>query len=522
MKKVLIVTSKKLEDTVRSLARAPEGYEVEVWGLPVDVVALLRPRSLASLLKREGELRGRELSEFDFVLVSGMIPGDLSELWDELGVKVFKGTKTLSDFKVLMENLNDLEEHLSPTEPVDEALERYKLKELLADLSFEYEEALVVGALRLPMRSPPAFLAAEVLDNENVEEQLLRASEVADMVIVGSTSTSPDPSKVKELVKLAYKYFDTVGFDSMFSSELKAADVDLYMSLEKSKLEDFKGEKEKTFVVVPGDLSRGFWPTSAEGKVASLVENVKRAEELGLERLLVDPVLSPFPGALESLVALREVSKKVRRPIMVGLSNFVELADFDSPGQLGALTSLAVEAGASLVMVTEHSDKCRGSWAEAKVALTMASAAKRRSSQPKDLGLNLLILKEKRIVREKIEARGRKLEAKDYKFPLEKTVVRIWVEGDKVKAYAEPPGVVVEGDPYLIGKTLIGEGLVKEPSHALYLGWELHKAFLASKLEKSYVQEMPLKFESPKEKLEKVGALRRSGKRLEGKGRPQP
>lgn len=53
----------------------------------------------------------------------------------------------------------------------------------------------------------------------------------------------------------------------------------------------------------------------------------------------------------------------------------------------------------------------------------------------------------------------------------------------------------------MIGKTIIAEGLVKEPSHALYLGWELQKAHLAAKLNKSYVQDEELRFEPPREKL---------------------
>jgi len=509
LRKILLVTSRKLEEAVKEALEPPEGYQVEVWGLPVDVVALLRPKSLLELIKSEAARRGTDVKSFDYIIVSGMVPGDMRELGEALGVPVYKGTKTLADLKTMISNISELESALSPVEPLEEALEELRLIEIAKELDFEYEEVLSVGSLKLPLRAPPSFLAAEVLDNESLEEQLHRASEVADMVIIGSTSTTADPSKIARLVKLAYRYFDTVGIDSMFVSELKAADADLYMSLERSKIDHFKNEKEKAFVVTPGDLGRGHWPTSAEEKVSSLLTNINEAEKRGIEKLIADPVLSPFPYALESIVALRETSKKIKKPLMFGLSNFVELADFDSPGQVGALASLAVEAGASLVMVTEHSDKCRGAWAEAKVSLLMASVAKKRRTHPKDLGLDLLILKEKKIRRERPEVDGYKLEAKDYNFPLEKTIVRIWVDGKAVKAYVRPHGALIEGDPYLIGKTLIGEGFVKEPSHALYLGWELHKAHLAAKLGKSYVQEEPLSFETPREKLEKLNSVRR-------------
>ncbi len=510
--RILIVTSKKLEGVVKSMIETPEGVEAEVLGLPVDVVALLRPKSLKELIKAEAKSRNIDIRKYDAVIVSGMIPGDLSEVGKELGVKVLKGTKTLSDFKTMMKNIDKLIDKMSPSAPLDEALEEYKIKELAESLRISFEPALEIGSLKVPLRSPPAYLAAEVLDSEDVEGQLHRASEVADMVIIGSTSTSPEPSKVSGLLKLAEKYFKTLGFDSMFPSELKAArEADLLLSLEAGKIEKLKDLKDKAFVVVPGDLSKGYWPTRAEEKLESLITNLRKAEEVGYERLVADPVLSPFPNALESLVALRNASMKINKPLMIGISNYVELIDADSPGVVATLVMTSLEAGVSLVMVTEHSHKCRGAWHEAKVAIMMASSAKVRGTLPKDLGLDLLILKEKKLEREKLEE-GELIEASDHDFPLERTVVRIWVD-DRVKAKVEPYGVTVTGDPYLIGKTLIAKGFVKSPSHALYLGWELHKAYLAWKLEKSYVQERPLKFEHPREKLEKVKEfLRRDGR----------
>lgn len=440
MKRVLVVTSKRLESAVKAMLKPPEGYSVEVWGLPVDVVALLRPRSLKELLRLEERKRGTPLSSFDYVLVSGAIPGDLSEVGEGLGAKIYKGTKTLSDFEVMIKNLNAVEKYLSPSEPLDEVLSELKLKELREFIeTYVPEEYVVVGGLKVPLRPPPALLAAEVLDNEDVESQLLKASEVADMVIVGSTSTSPDPEKARRLVELARRYFHTVGFDSMFVKEMKAVDADLILSLERSKLEELEPSDDKAFVVIPGDVKRNYWPNNAEEKVESLLSNLKVAQERGFEKVIVDPVLSPFPHTLESFVALREISKKVKAPIMLGLSNFVELVDADSPGQLAALTSLALEGGASLLMVTEHSDKCKGAWSEAKAAAIMTSYALYKSTLPKDLGLDLLILKEKRIRREKVSVENkREIEVRDVKFKLENTVVRIWVEGDEVRASVEP------------------------------------------------------------------------------------
>ena len=100
---------------------------------------------------------------------------------------------------------------------------------------------------------------------------------------------------------------------------------------------------------------------------------------------------------------------------------------------------------------------------------------------------------------------------------MEPSIVRIWVEGDQVYAKCKKGKEVVtyKGHPYLIGKSLVMEGWVNEPSHALYLGWELYKAYIASKLEKSYIQERELNCEHPREKWKKVKERASHGKELE-------
>ncbi len=515
--KLLVVTSKRLEDVIKNDLELPEGYEAEVWGLPVDVVALLTPQSLKRLLIIESQKRKKRLDEFDYIIVSGMIGGDLSDIGKELGTKVVKGTKTLSDFHLMMKNFDKVKDLLSPSIPLDEALEEFKLEEFVRTLDeLRYEPILTIGKLKLPLNPPPVFLAAEILDNEDVEAQLLRASEVADMVIIGSTSTSPDPSKVPKLLKQAERYFDTLGFDSMFPSEILAAkEADLLLSLDKGKMERLVSLKDKTFVLIPGDSKENYWPLSYEDKVKSIKENLKKAEIMGFRNLILDPILNPFPYTLDSLIALKEI-KKLNKPTMIGLSNFVELVDADSHGVFFALSAMAFEAGVNLVMVTEHSDKCRGNWYEAKLALSMLTVAKMKSTLPKDLGVDLLIVKEKRIRREKLEKKNIR-EAKDYKPRMEPSTVRIWVEGDQVYAKCKKGKEVVtyKGHPYLIGKSLIMEGWVSEPSHALYLGWELHKAYIASKLEKSYIQERALNCEHPREKWKRVKEGTSHGKEFE-------
>ena len=76
-----------------------------------------------------------------------------------------------------------------------------------------------------------------------------------------------------------------------------------------------------------------------------------------------------------------------------------ELIDADSPGVNALLAGMAMEVKASVIFTSEHSDKTRGSVREMRRATEMMVLAAERP-YPKDLGIDLLILKEKRRRRE--------------------------------------------------------------------------------------------------------------------------
>jgi dihydropteroate synthase-like protein len=112
-----------------------------------------------------------------------------------------------------------------------------------------------------------------------------------------------------------------------------------------------------------------------------------------------DPVLEPAvkPGLLESLRAYQLFRQQdPTTPVLYGLGNVTELIDVDSPGVNGLLAALASEVGANLLFIPEHSAKARGSVRETAQAARMMFLARRRERPPKDLGIDLLLLKEKR------------------------------------------------------------------------------------------------------------------------------
>ena len=95
-------------------------------------------------------------------------------------------------------------------------------------------------------------------------------------------------------------------------------------------------------------------------------------------------------------------------PLFVGVSNVTELMDADSVGVNALLARLSSEVDASILLATEKSDKAKGTVAEEVAAAKMMFLAKKRGSVPKDLGIDLLILKDKRIHEEPYD---KKLEA---------------------------------------------------------------------------------------------------------------
>ena len=60
------------------------------------------------------------------------------------------------------------------------------------------------------------------------------------------------------------------------------------------------------------------------------------------------------------------------------------------------LHGLSSEVDASVLLATEKSDKAKGTVAEEVAAAKMMFLAKKRGSVPKDLGVDLLVLKDKR------------------------------------------------------------------------------------------------------------------------------
>jgi dihydropteroate synthase-like protein len=218
-----------------------------------------------------------------------------------------------------------------------------------------------------------------------------------------------------------------------------------------------------------------------------LLHNIMLAKKAGIRCIIADPLLQP---ACSGLVASFKKFKKSRYPLFFGAGNVVELLDADSTGMNALLAGLAMEAGASVIFTSEHSDKTQGSVREMRRATEMMVLARGRP-YPKDLGIDLLTLKEKRKRREPPLEYTTMIPAR----PMPDAIgydpcgnFRIGIEGDSIVAVIN--GKAVRGARWQdVFYTILKNGDVSLLDHAAYLGRELYKAELAIRYGRSFEQD---------------------------------
>jgi dihydropteroate synthase-like protein len=466
--RILLPTGSAAAATVR---RAAEGYDarVEVTG---EIASFLTPAQLLSLV------RG---GSYDLVLVSGMCTASFESVERETGVPVYRGPRHAADLPLVLPLLGDVE--LSRTVPADDFLARRKAGEAARDLARKEEEAsfdLLIRGVKIGGTSRIKVLA-EIMDAHRKEalpqevERFFR--EGADIVDLGF-GFDATPEDVSRCFSALDGIDGPLAADTQDPALIRAAlgRADLILSLHEGNIPAVAadvGTAGAAAVVVPGE--------------GTLAGNLAAAEKAGIGALIADPLLPPVgSGFTEALGRFRGHG----RPLFLGAGNVVELLDADSVGANALLAGIAMEIGAAVIFTSEHSDKTRGSVAEMRRATEMMALARGRP-YPKDLGIDLLVLKEKRRRREPPLAYKETRAA--LPVPGEVTYdpcgnFRIGIEGDEIVAVHD--GVAIRGRHWEdILRTIITEGRVSRFDHAGYLGKELFKAYLALRFGRSFEQD---------------------------------
>ena len=520
--RVLAVTGRLAERSVKRNVSC-SSMEVDVRTLPISVAAFITPEYAARALS------DLSAEDYDMILLPGLVRGDVSAVERVTGIPTFKGPTNSNDLPLVLELLDEIE--LSKTTPASEFVREAQARRTLTEIE-EIERnwreilrehgGLVIGkggrevpvGEAFPMRVIAEIVNAPTLDPETVKRRALYyESEGADVIDIGMLAGKPMPETIDARVEAVRSAVDLpVSIDTLDPREIEAAvdaGVDLVLSVDRGNLEEVASHvSDVPVVVLPSNMKEGILPQKAEERFISLEENIILARNLGVEKIIADPVLEPAvrPGLLESLRAYQLFRMVDRRtPVLFGLGNVTELMDADSTGVNGLLTALACEVGANLLFVPEHSPKARWSVRETAKASKMMFMAERRETPPKDLGVDLLVLKEKRWVEEPydrsfeegievIEAIGDEGLSFD-----EMGWFKIQVDRDRnqvVAAHflnADGPDIIVRGvDAREMYQTIMRRGLIGRYDHVAYLGKELFKAELALRLGRSYTQDEDL------------------------------
>ncbi len=458
--------------TYEAVRKAAAGHDADVV-VTGEIASFLTPETLRRLIQQ---------GDYDMVIVSGMVTASFQPVEEETGIPVYLGPRHAADLGRVLSSLDTLP--LSRSVPADEFITSVKreeacrkLDELEQGASYDY----CIRGVRIGGTSRIKVLA-EIMDahrHEHLEAAVRDAFRSgADIVDLGF-GFDATPGDVTRCFSLVAEVPGPLAIDTQDPVLIAAGlfRADLVLSLHDGNIPVIGravADAGTAAVVVPC--------------LKSLEENLCLAEEAGISCIIADPLLQPVgSGLVGSLAAFPE---RCRYPVFFGAGNVVELLDADSPGTNALLAGMAKETGASIIFTSEHSDKTKGSVREMRTATEMMALAADRP-YPKDLGIDLLILKEKRRRREPPLS----YQSLDCARPPEgelhydpKGNFRIGIEDDQIVAVIN--GRAVKGRSWIdVFHLILNNGDVSLLDHAAYLGKELYKAELAIRFSRSYEQD---------------------------------
>lgn len=516
--KVLLITGLLAEKTLKNYAEEST-VESAVFALKVPVAALLSPEKIAKTLKKTS------IQGFDLILVPGLIRGDTSVITNSVGIPTFKGPKYAADLPTVLNALERV--RLSTVTPAcdllreelqQKALQELEIVEKNKDALLKKPGNMLIGKLAVgkdfPMRILAEIVDAALMSDDEIQRLAKHFVKMgADLIDVGMVSGESRPYDAKRGVEAVKKAVEVpVSIDTLDTEEIKQAveaGADLILSVDAGNVKQIAGcSSDVAAVIIPTNQREGYFPNKAESRIRFLEEIKDKAARLGMKRIMADLILEPF-NVLESMIAFRDFAvRNPDVPLFVGVSNVTELFDADSVGVNALLALLSSEVNASMLLATEKSNKAKGTIREEAVAAKMMFLAKRRGSVPKDLGIDLLVFKEKRKHEETydrtIEEDAHLIMANEEveSTPMDpRGVFRIIVdhESETIVALHYPTAEIDRPSNVIKGKTasviyskILETGLVTRFDHAAYLGRELAKAEISLKTGRGYIQDREL------------------------------
>lgn len=488
---ILIATGRLAENTVKKAA----GEKADVLVADIDIAAFITPKRLIKAFHEAGLPK-----RYDLILIPGLAAGDFSKASEELGCKIRLGPKHAYDLNFVLRFAEEVE--FSEKVPACELLadvRREEALELIRKAEEETVSPLILREVKLGgdsrMKVMGEIVGATEMSPADLEIRIEAfIARGADIIDLGATLNTL-PGQVRRTVSHARAFTSTpISIDTLDPELIKEgieAGADLVLSLNGTNMETAGlkvAEAEVAAVVIPDEGN----------SLESLVKNIEAARRLGIEKIIADPVLDPVGHNItESIVRYHEFHRRYPDvPLFFGAGNVTELMDADTIGVNAILCGIGAEAGASILFTPEYSDKAQGSIRELKKASEMMQLCRIRESSPKDLGIDLLCIKEKRrrpdspLPENVIMARASKHWRTDPAGPVRIRIVPDRINGSGGLIVIEhEKASIAGGSAREVMDTLLELELVSRLDHAAYLGRELEKAELALRFNRSYAQD---------------------------------
>ncbi|PTD93959.1 dihydropteroate synthase-like protein [archaeon SCG-AAA382B04] len=349
-----------------------------------------------------------------------------------------------------------------------------------------------IGGLEIG-KEKPMRISAEIVDStEKTEEEIKNTiknyeEQGADLIDLGIPIATNEDELVRT-VEIAKKFtnkplsVDTVNPDLI----KKSIDlgIDLVLSVTPKNIEEVEDYLSGVNCVV-----------AARDKLKNTVE---RARESGANAI-ADPILDPpNEGLVDSLVRYYEYRNNEQdAPLFFGIGNVTEMIDADSTGVNAIMSSIASELNVSILFTAQASSKTKYGVRELKKASKLNFLAKNKKTTPKDLGIDLLYLKDKKRKEVETKVGGRTIEAEEEKgYEEDEGYFEIGIDREEKKILAvfyknkkQEPKLTIKGETAKsITDKIKDLKIIKKENHFFYLGRELKKAEIALKTGKNYLQ----------------------------------
>jgi len=486
--KALLITGKLAYPIVKEVAKKIKNVKAEVKALNYPVASLMSVQYILENIKNDN------LKDFDIIVLPGLVFGDAKIIEEETGIKTVKGTENAWDLPLVFDALNQGIE-LSTVYPADKILGKIRTEKVLKTLEEieEKQEVAFEQGIKIPLRPPPFRVFLELDPTWSIErilEEIERTKEFVDIYVIGFPVGHDDLDDVRNKIRKAKDSGVIVGIDSDSPREMiegikEGADFVFNINeVNYKKLEEVKNKA--AFVVAPFNV---------ENKSEIVIKLTKILSSKGFTKLILDAVLSPpLQGMVDSFIEYKRIREALPQyPLLMGTLNVTELVDADSHGMNALLTAIAGELGISCLLTMEKGKTRWSSW-EIKEASKMVSVSLIQKRAPKDLGVDLLILKDKVRYKEEEE------ELKDF-ITVEHNEPEMdsagfakisLVNGKIALTFYGKDKITLVGDEALsIGRELVKRVNISK-QHAVYIGYELAKAEIARNLDKNYIQDIPL------------------------------